>query len=164
MASDVATIMAGLAEQGGFHFENNGVQVQFFDPYFPGTVLEQIQRCAAKAGINHTIDHQTNTLAIWPRGGSRGGKIPLISPTTGMIGYPVFDPNGVLVTTTYNPSIRTGQIVQVQSSLQAANGQWGVNSLEHELESQVPGGQWRTRFLGIWLGAFIVSKSPFSHG
>jgi hypothetical protein len=51
--------------------------------------------------------------------------------------------------------------VKVQSPIKAASKQWGVVSLSRELESMVPGGQWRMRFLGVPLGQFVVSKSPF---
>jgi hypothetical protein len=144
--ADVATIMSGLAQQGNLHFENNGVQQQFFYPYFPGAIKQQIERVAAKADINCIIDPTTNTLAIWPKGTARGSLIPLISPDTGMIGYPTFNSSGIVeVTSVYNPSIRFGQRVQIQSSIPAACKQWDIISLAHELESLVPGGSWRTR-------------------
>lgn len=156
--ADVATIMSGLAEQAGYHFENNGVQQQFFYPYFPGSIGEQIQRVAAKAGINHTIDGGTNTLAIWPRGAARGNLVPLVSPATGMIGYPTFTSTGIEVAIIYTPSMRYGQHVQVQSSLPAASKTWGITSLVHELESMIPGGAWRTRLRLIPPQLLIVSK------
>lgn len=149
-AADVATIMSGLAVQAGYHFENNGVQQQFFYPYYPGSAGEQIKRVAANANINHTIDPVTNTLAIWPLGGQRGNLIPLISPDTGMIGYPTYGQGGAVeITTVYNPSIRYGTRIQVQSSLPQASQKWDIVSLVHELESMVPGGAWRTRLLGL---------------
>jgi hypothetical protein len=148
-AADVATIMSGLAVQAGLGFENNGVNQQFFYPYFPGAALEQIQRVAAKANIHAVIDPATNTLVIWPRGGQRGDLIPLISADTGMIGYPTFGEGGagIEVTTVYNPSIRYGTRVQIQSSLPQASQKWDVMSLTHELESMMPGGAWRSKFL-----------------
>jgi hypothetical protein len=158
-AADVATIMSGLAQQAGYQFENNGVQQQFFYPYFPGALGEQIQRVAAKANINCTIDPATNTLAIWPLGTARGDLIPLISPDTGMIGYPTFPAlGGVELTTIYNPSIRFGQRVQVQSSFTPANGQWDIISLSHELESMVPGGAWRTRLQTVYPEQLMVGS------
>lgn len=156
-SADVATIMSGLAQQAGYHFENDGVQQQFFYPYFPGSVGEQIQRVAAKANINHTIDPTTNTLAIWPLGTSRGNQIPLISPDTGMIGYPTFTSSGIEVTTVYNSSIRYGQSIKVQSSIPAASKQWDIINLVHELESMVPGGAWRTRMRLVAPGQLSIS-------
>jgi hypothetical protein len=157
-AADVATIMSSLAEQAGYHFENDGVQQQIFDPYFPGSAGEQIDRVGAKAGINWHVDSTTNTLAIWPKGTARGSLIPLVSPDTGMIGYPTFYSNGIEVTTVYNPSIRFGQRIQVQSSLPPASKKWDIISLVHELDSMVPGGAWRTRLKTVYPGQLAVSK------
>jgi hypothetical protein len=66
---DVATILSGLARQckPPLHFSNQGVTSKvLYDPYFPGTVLDQIHQVADHAGINHTIDGATQTLVIWP--------------------------------------------------------------------------------------------------
>ena len=86
--ADVATIMAGLAMQMGLNFENNGVKVQLSNPYFPGTGRTQAQACAEHAGIEWIIDN--GTLAIWYPGQARGGVASLLSPSTGMVGYPAY--------------------------------------------------------------------------
>lgn len=158
---DVATVMSGLAQQAKppLHFENTGVQQTMSYPYFPGTVMDQIHATAAKAGINHFIDPATNTLAIWPKGGARGNAIPLISPDTGMIGYPAFTSYGIIITSVYNPSLSYGQRVKVQSSLPSANGEWFVSTLAHELDSMTPGGQWHSRFLCAAPGFFQLQPS-----
>jgi len=44
-------------------------------------------------------DGVPKTLIIWPKGGSRGGSIPLVSRDTGMIGYPSYTQNGIVVST-----------------------------------------------------------------
>lgn len=142
--ADVATILAGLAQQANMSFNNGGVQERLYYPYFPGTVLEQIERCARAAGINYTIDH--NTLSIWPRGTQRGQLVPVISPDTGMIGYPTFTSLGVGIAVVFNPTLVFGQNVSVQgSALSAANKVWSIYKISHDLDSQMPNGQWRTR-------------------
>lgn len=145
-SADAATIMASLAEQMGLSFENNGVSVILATPYLPGTAFDQAQRVADAANINWIVD--AGVLAIWPRGGSRGGAIPLISPETGMVGYPAHNGVGIALTTLYNPSIRAGGTVQVRSEIPNACGQWFVTALTHDLESETPGGQWFSRFQG----------------
>jgi hypothetical protein len=84
-------------------------------------------------------------LTIWPKGKARGGAIPLISPDTGMVGYPTLSARGIIVTTYFNPSISFGKNIKLQSSLELANGEWNVNSLVHTLEAEIPKGQWITR-------------------
>lgn len=140
--ADVATILAGLAVQMGLSFENNGVQVQLANPYYAGTGVAQVQKCVQAANINHTIDN--GVLAIWPKNGSRGGAIPLISPATGLVGYPQHTENGIRLTTLFNPSIALGTRIQLESVLTPSSGIWTVFSMSLELEAETPGGAWYT--------------------
>lgn len=148
---DAATIMAGLAVQLGYHFENNGVSVILSNPYYPGTARDQIDACATEANIFAALDGNGagTTLAIWPKDGSRGGVIPLISPDTGMVGYPGYMAGGLNIRAIYNNAIRFGGQVKVQSSLKTACGTWTVNRLVHNLESQKPHGAWFTE-IGVY--------------
>lgn len=163
-AADVATIMSGIATTAGWKFENGGVQVQLSNPYFAGTALQQAQKCARAAGINMYLDTTTspNTLAIWPKNGTRGGAVPLISAESGMIGYPSWYNNGMVFETVFNPNIAVGGQIQMQSSLGTGvvysnpaaprpqdviaggpNGLWYVNGpIVHNLTSQIPDGPW----------------------
>lgn len=143
--ADVATIMAGLAQVMGYSFENNGVTAQLSNPYFPGTAMQQMRACAEAAGIEMTVENQT--LIISPRGVARGSRIPLVTPSTGLIGYPSFTNTGIAGTTLYNPSIGFHSLIEIKSDLQPACGRWRITSLTHELESETPGGSWFTNFM-----------------
>ncbi len=145
-SADVAMIMSGLATLAGLAFENSNVSVHLATPYFPGSLRDQMRACADAANINWTIDN--NTLAIWPRGGSRGKGVVIVSPETGLIGYPGYNSNGVSVTTLFNPTIRFGATARVQSELMQACGDWFVTALSHSLEAELPGGSWFTSFQG----------------
>lgn len=159
--ADVATIMASLANQMGLAFENSGVQISLASPYFAGTPLDQAQACARAANIEMAIDSGGNppTLAIWPKTGTRGGAVPLISAASGLIDYPQFEQYGMSFRCIFNPSIRLGGQIKMQSTLyppsdvtggateaqiQAAgpNGYWYVQSLTLDLASQQPDGPW----------------------
>jgi hypothetical protein len=144
--ADVATIMQSLAVQNGYTFENNGVTVKLSTPYFHGSPKQQMEDCATAADINWTLD--TGTLAIWPKGGSRGGAIPLIAASTGMIGYPSNYDVGIAVRTLFNPQIGFGKKCQVQSGLPFANGTFVMFGIAHDLESETPNGKWESSFTG----------------
>lgn len=137
---DVAVVLAGLAKLAGMGFENNGVSVILSNPYFPGTALDQIHSAVRAANISFIID--SRTLIIWPKGGSRNGLIPLISPDTGLVSYPRFDPQGIVLRTLFNPGVNYGQQIQVQSEMTPACGKWVVYGIAYDLESQTPGGSW----------------------
>jgi hypothetical protein len=142
-SADVATIMSGLAKTMGVNFENNGVTAQLSNPYLPGTAWQQVQACARAADIRFALDR--STLSIWPKNGARAGGIPVISPATGLVGYPSFASNGLTVTIPFNPNIQIGGQIQVQSSVQMANGIWTVFNINHAIESEQPGGSWFTQ-------------------
>lgn len=137
---DVATVMAGLASKMQLTFENSGVSIQLSNPYYPGNLREQAKAAAKHARCNIIIDN--GTLAIWPLNGARDGLIPIVSPATGMVGYPAFVADGIMFRTIFNPSIGFGKKFQVHSDLQSATGTWAVFSLDHDLESLMPHGQW----------------------
>lgn len=142
-AVDAATILADLAARMNFGFENNGVSVQLLHVYYPGSLMEQVERCAAEAHIEHIIDNQT--LAIWPMNGSRGGAVPLVSATSGMVGYPTFSSQGISLTLLFRPGVQYGSTLEVKSDLAAANGKWVVYKMVYELESEIPAGSWYLR-------------------
>ena len=147
-SADAAVIMQTLAAQMGLAFENGGASKILSTPYFWGDARKQAADCARAAGFEWTIEN--GALAIWPKGGVRGGQIPLVSTDTGMIGYPSYvtmtDYSGLMVKTLFDPRLVNGGAVQVQSSLPYATGKWGVFDIRHDIESEVPGGQWFTTF------------------
>jgi hypothetical protein len=144
---DVAELMAALAQTMGLHLENNGVNLRIPTPYLERSALAQVQVLAGAAGIDYTVDR--GVLAIWPRGSSRSGDVPLISPQTGMVGYPSFSSGGIYVATLFEPRIRVGGIVQIESSALMARGKWQVQKVSHSLSSEAPGGPWFTTMVGI---------------
>lgn len=158
---DVASAMSSLANKMGMVFENGGVQVRLPPSYFAGTYYDQVDAIRRAANIEATIDSGAvpPVLAIWPKNGTRGGTVPLIQKSSGLIGYPRWEQFGISFRTIFNPSIRLGGVVQINSTLfppsaataassqeqlQAAgpNGFWYVNSLVLSLSSQEPNGPW----------------------
>lgn len=163
-SADIVNVLQTLATTMKYDFENNGVTgVRVSNPYYPGTALQQARRAAKDVANVMGYDDSgvssdgKNVLAIWPMpGGSRGGAIPLISPQTGMAGYPSFVAQGISLKTVYNPSIRFMGKIQVSGSiLTAANGLWQVSFIDHALDAMVPHGQWHST-----LGAFNPKYEP----
>jgi len=141
---DVATVMGAIAAQMGRKLENNGVSVKVVDPYLPGTATEQMRRLADMAHIEAHLD-DNNVLAIWPKGAPRGKLIPVVGPGTGMVGYPTYAPNGIVITCLYNPALIPGGRVQIKSSLPRTEGVWIILALTQTLDAEVPGGNWFSR-------------------
>lgn len=153
-ASDVETLMKNISDKMGLKFENNGVTGTLADMYVGGTLVDQAREIARAANINIYIED--GVFAITPKNGPRSGDTPLISKSSGLIGYPTFDGVGIMFRTLFNPAIRHGGKVQVESSLSQASGEWIVVSMSHTLESEKPGGLWLSVVRGNQNGLAIV--------
>ncbi|WP_311271089.1 baseplate hub protein [Sphingobium sp. WCS2017Hpa-17] len=149
---DAAFALSGVAAQMGYGFENGGVQGKLFNPYYPGDARAQISKMCEDVNCAFDFDEDRKMLAVWPKDGSRNGQVEKISPSTGMIGYPSFTQSGIRFATVYNPNIVFGRAIIMESQLQPANGQWVVASLAHQLDSEVPNGQWLTDIECGYLG------------
>lgn len=162
--ADAAVILQDLARKAKVGFVNHGATKILSTPYYTGDAKQQIEAVARDAEFEHVFDSGDltkgvgPTLHIWPAGGVRGGLIPLISPETGMVGYPSYsswnEGGGIAVTTVFNSQLRIGAAVKVQSSLPVANGTWGVFFLAHDIECMTPDGKWFTQFKGAGFGDF----------
>lgn len=139
-SADVAGLMSNLAKQMGMTFENAGVVAKLANPYFPGTAWQQALAIARHANIDVTFDR--GTMAIAAPAQARAGGPVLISKETGMIGYPAFVQNTVIVRCLFNPNIGPLKEVQIQSDLTPANGMWKVINMTLDLQSNVLHGKW----------------------
>lgn len=146
-AASVVDIIESLAGVMGLTFENNGVTGQLSNPYFSGSALTQLRECARAADVLFTIDR--GVLAIWPKLAFRLGDATVISAATGLVGYPSFTSNGLDLVTEFNPDLRLGGQVQVESSLQIACGIWTVYTVSHSIESERPGGPWFSKIQAV---------------
>lgn len=145
-STSIVSIMQGFANQLGVPFENNGVSGNLSNPYFPGTVLQQMYQAAEHANVHAQLVDGGTKLAIWPIGGSRTSQtnVPLVSLNTGMITTPSFAQNGwMIVKMLYNPDVVFGGNIQVQSqNVPQANKLWTVYKLDFALDTLFPGGDW----------------------
>jgi hypothetical protein len=139
-SADFAQLWQRIAKSMGLKSETNGINVKLAYPYLPYSAYIQALELAQHAHVNWTIDR--GVLAAWPNYGSRQGSTPLISPQTGMVGYPSFSTYGVKVRTLFNNELKIGGLVQIQSSITPANGTWSIQKLEHNLQSLTPNGEW----------------------
>jgi len=143
--TDVASILTAMGAQyssGPLRVENNGVDVKLASPYFSGSLGDQVNACVKAANIDCRVSTVEGVIAIWPKGQSRQGQAVTISPTTGLIGYPTFNLNQIRFRCEFNPNIRFGVPVTIQSSLQPACGNWTPTTISYDLQSETPDGAW----------------------
>lgn len=152
--ADVASVMGQIAADLGYTFENNGVTTQLNDLYLPNTGLEQAKDLARAAGCDLYLDDKI--LAITPPNVPRKTMVPLISPSSGLIGYPTFDGVGVNFQVMFNPGVTFGGKIKLETDVKQAAGEWVVTSVAHQLESEKPGGAWRSTIRGNANGLAVV--------
>lgn len=142
---DVANIMAGLARQMNLGFINNGVSVMRPSVYLRGNLETQVRQLADWAHIKAERVLGGGTLAIWKIGSSWQGPgtvFPLVSPDTGMIGYPALSQFGPIVRMLFNPQVAFGGMIRLVSSIPQANATWYVQGIDLALDTLVPHGKW----------------------
>lgn len=152
-----ATIMRSFAKEQGYELQDYGVQHIFYDYTFNGNTIDKIQECARAGDFNYIIDDVNSKLVIYPHGVTINEEIPLISSETGMIGYPTFNENGVMVQCLYNKNIKEASQVQIKSSLPTATGKFSAFDIMHTIESEnnQGSGAWYTNFM-----AFRLNDKP----
>jgi hypothetical protein len=87
-AVDAATIIGAVCRDAGFEFVNDGVDgVMLRDTSLQGVAIDQIESVCGAADVNWTIE--LGTVTIWPRKAQRRQPEILLTPETGLLGYPV---------------------------------------------------------------------------
>ena len=173
-AVSIPTLMQQVAVAAGMQFENNGVTAMLSNPYYPGTAREQLLAMVKDVGCEWNA-LENGTCSVWPTGSSRAGGISTpVNKDTCMVGYPMFNANGVVVKTLYTPSIKYGTEIVITSDLtgtqsgnvsigggtSGANGTWVVQSMDYDLDSMVFGGQWFSTLFASVKGFIATLGAP----
>lgn len=139
-----ADFIAMQARAAGYSFDNQGVTSQIKDCIFSGSPVQKAQACAAQVGATLLIDD--NAFILLPPGQARKGDAVVLTPQTGMIGYPTFSSDGIEVTAVFDPAFQLGGLIHVESVVPKASGVWRITKLEHSLSANEPGdGRWESR-------------------
>lgn len=144
-----STVLSQVLKSTGLTLENNGVTAVISNPHFAGSAWDQINQLVQAMGCFGFLDAAKGVYAIWPKNGSRSGQTSMISPATGMIGYPEFQQTQIRVRKLFDPTatLTVGNKIQVQSEFKAATGTWTIYQFQHDIAAQMPDGPWETAIL-----------------
>lgn len=147
---DAADIVKFLAQDMQYEFENYGVTHILTDTTLNGSNIEKIEKLAQMCDFDLYIEQRL--IVICKKGGDREVKIPIITPKTGLIGYPAPDQRGVTFSCAYDPLVRFGGIVQIRESIigDVVNQDWRVYGLVATLEANIPQGKWQMNVNATW--------------
>ena len=147
---DVADIVEALCIVMGYEFTNDGVSHMITSTMIEGSDLEKIQKLAIACDFDLYVDQKV--IAICKKGTARTLEIPVLSPSTGLIGYPVPDIKGVAFSCVYNPKIKFGGVVTIKDSAigGVVNQDWRLYGFTAQLEANIPNGKWQIDAQATW--------------
>lgn len=157
-AQKVSVMMAELAAQLNLTLENNGVESTLTDQYLGGTPLQKVQRIAAAARIQYWFLPEEGVLAIAPMGKPRNSTPVVYNIESGLVGWPTRLHQGISFQALFTPQIYHGCKILMDSSVPACNGEWYVISMNHRLDSGMPGGAWFSEFVATPENVVIVTR------
>lgn len=139
---DGAEIIKEICDSMGYQLENNGASHILSEPTtLEGSYINRIQKICLACDFD--LYTEQRYIAICPRGGARTLKIPIITPSTGLLGYPSPDIRGITFRCRYNKLVRFGGIVTIKDSLiPTANGDWRTYGVKATLESNSAQARW----------------------
>jgi hypothetical protein len=144
--------VAGLAEAEakamGYAFKDEtGGSYSVRNSVFNGAPTDKLQAMCRESGAQLLIDD--GTVILVSEGAAREGNAVLVSPETGLVGYPTFNENGVVFSVLFNPEIRQGGLVKVESVVPKATGTWKVTDVNHKISSS---DKWATEVKAEYAG------------
>lgn len=166
--ADAATIVSNIAQKMGVAFQNDGVSKQLTGSYYTGTLSEQLRKVAAAGNFDVAWEGQSLTgpdtpsglLTIVPKGAARKIQTVVLTPKTGLRGYPRVLGNGYIeARAVFDPGYRTLGLVTIQGSdvvidpnlpktlNSLADGSWIIGPLTNSLSAELPNGPWFTDML-----------------
>jgi hypothetical protein len=147
--TDVDDIVKFLAEDSGYEYENHGVTHILTDTSLNGSNIDKIEALAKMCDFDLYIEQRL--IVICPKGADRPLKIPIISPSSGLNGYPSPDQRGISFSCQYSPLVRFGGVVRLKDSIiTVANADWRVYGLVSTLEANMPQGKWEMNVNATW--------------
>lgn len=146
----VAKLMEQWAVEAGYTLQNNGVNMSVKDVIYRGSPVEKAQTLARDVGIDLIIDD--GKFIISPIDKPIEGNAVLIDAQHGLLGYPAFNNDGIEFKAIFNPNIKVGGLVKIESIVPRASGTWKVVKINSKLEAYVPsGGIWESIISATWV-------------
>ena len=119
-----------------YNYTYQGVNVTgyAYNPIYFGDPISQLKNATNDYGYHYVIDRKNILIAL--KGQPLTLKTYKINSDNGMLGYPLVEEFGISVRVRFNPLISIGQLINVTSSFEFANGDWYINAMEHVLQNK----------------------------
>ena len=81
------------------------------------------------------------------------GGYGALADGAGLIGYPSFTSDGISCACCYDPNLKQGGAIELQSIVPRASGRWKITKLTHKLSAYMTGGgSWNTAIEAAYIG------------
>ena len=151
----LSDVLRGVAQSAGFALDYSPAAptYQVSSVRLTGSPLQQVAQIL-KGYPALVWDVRLQRLVVWQANAPYGAGAIRIATDTGMIAAPVYSTSGLQIATLFNPRIRPGAGLDVETQFDYVNRtQWVTSVLAHILEPNVPGGQWTTSLAATSFGA-----------
>ena len=146
----VSKLMEQWAVEAGCTLENKGVNASVKNVVYRGSPVDKAKTLARDVGIDLIIDD--GKFIITPNGQAVDGNAVLIDPKHGLLGYPAFSNDGIEFNMIFDPNVKIGGLVKIESIVPRASGIWKVTKITTKLEAYVPnGGSWNSSVSATWV-------------
>ena len=146
----VAKLMEQWAVEAGCTLENKGVNASVKNVVYRGSPVDKAKTLARDVGIDLIIDD--GKFVITPNGQAVDGNAVLIDTKHGLLGYPAFSNDGIEFNMIFDPNVKIGGLVKIESIVPRASGIWKVAKITTKLEAYVPnGGSWNSSVSATWV-------------
>ncbi len=141
VVEELAARMSTPDRQIAVTVESN-VDAVLSSPYLSGTLYDQLQQVCQAANVDFYWQGDTILITRANLGRQEQPRL-ILSPSSGLIGYPSYERAGLNVRCLYNQAILCGSPVEIRDSVvPGANGVWYPYSSAHTLECNFPQGGW----------------------
>lgn len=138
---DTLTAIAALADFQ-LDYSETAPQYMLTDVRVTGAPLEQIRKIMAQfKDLTWFINLQR--LVVRKVNAPFSADAVRVAADTGLQGFPVYSTSGLQLVTVFNPRLRPGVALDVQTPFDFVNRtQWVTAVLQHQLDVNTPGGRW----------------------
>ena len=146
-----ADLIKQFAKEIGYTFKNEGVAASVRNAVFNGSPIEKARSVADEVGAELLIDD--DSMILMPYDKPRSGGAVLLTPEIGLIGYPSFTSDGISFSCFFNPNLKQGGQVKIESIVPRASGYWKITKLSHKLTAyRTGGGSWYSSVDAAYIG------------
>lgn len=125
-----------------FNISKSAQDINLINPHYLGSSWQKVQQICAEFFLALYLNN--DIVSIWPMTGKNSELKPYVSPNTGLVGYPVFNSTGIQFQTTYSSLLSVGRVIDLETSLASASGEYLLITVEHVLSSWIDNGAWYT--------------------